>query len=478
MWIRPRIRSGPDTFTFFKVRPNSPKRYKPMDVYPILFVDDDHQILEIVTAYLKRFGYSIDTVDSGAEAIEKVREKDYAVIFTDLIMPEISGLDLLKSIKKILPSTEVIIVTGYGTIETAIEALKLGGYDYLQKPINFQRLKILIDRIIENKNLQLENIMIKQRLKDRFSFDQLVGKSPKMQQIYEVIDRISTGRPTVLIQGESGTGKELVANVIHQNSVRKDKPFIPVNCGAITEGLLESELFGHLKGSFTGAVKDSIGLFKAADGGTIFLDEIAEVPPSLQVKLLRVLQERKIRPVGDTHEFSVDVRVIAATNKVLEKAIENKTFRKDLYYRLNVISLKMPPLREMKEDIPNLVHHFMKKFSKEGHRKVTRVAPEVLDLLMRYEWPGNVRQLENIIERAFALGEGDMIYERDLPIEIRELDKEMSISNTNLNLSENEKLLIKRALTQANGNKSDAAKLLGINITTVYRKMEKYRIAD
>jgi DNA-binding NtrC family response regulator len=392
-------------------------------------------------------------------------------------MPEISGLDLLKSIKKISPTTEVIIVTGYGTIESAIEALKLGGYDYLQKPINFERLKLLIERIIEKRNLQLENILIRQRLKDRFSFDQLVGKSPRMQQIYEIIDRISTGSPTVLVQGESGTGKELVSNVIHQNSVRKDKPFIPVNCGAISEGLLESELFGHVKGAFTGAVKDNIGLFKAADGGTIFLDEIAEVEPSLQVKLLRALQERKIRPVGETREYDIDVRVIAATNKKLEEAIANRTFRKDLYYRLNVISLEMPPLRQIKEDIPHLVNHFMKKFSKESHRTVTRVTSGAMDLLMRYDWPGNVRQLENIIERAFALGEGDMIYEKDLPLEIRDLDKATYISDNNLNLADNEKLLIRRAIERSGGNKAEAAKLLGINITTVYRKMEKYRIS-
>lgn len=449
-----------------------------MDEYPILFVDDDKQILEIVSVYLDRYGYRVDTADDGNAAIEKIQQNDYAVVFTDLIMPKISGLDLLKAVKKTNPTTEVIIVTGYGTIESAIEALKLGGYDYLQKPINFERLKILIERIIEKKKLQLENIMIKQRLKDRFSFDQLIGRSPKMQQIYEVIDRISTGSPTVLVQGESGTGKELVANVIHQNSVRRDEPFIPVNCGAISEGLLESELFGHVKGAFTGAIKDNIGLFKAADGGTIFLDEIAEVPPALQVKLLRALQERKIRPVGDTREFGIDVRVIAATNKNLTKAIENSTFRKDLYYRLNVISIQMPPLREIKDDIPHLVYHFMKKFSEETPRQVTRVAPEVIDLLMRYDWPGNVRQLENIIERAFALGEGDVICTHDLPAEIRNIDNPLSISNTNLNLVENEKILMIRALRQTNGNKADAAKLLGINITTVYRKMEKYRISD
>jgi DNA-binding NtrC family response regulator len=452
-------------------------QYLTMEPYQILFVDDDQQILEIVSTYLSRFGYHVDTVNNGTLAIEKIQQTDYAVVFTDLIMPEISGLDLLRSVKRSNPSTEVVIVTGYGTIESAIEALKLGGYDYLQKPINFERLKILIERIIEKRRLLLENIQIRRRLKDRFSFDQLVGKSPKMQQIYEIIDRISTGSPTVLVQGESGTGKELVANVVHQNSVRKDKPFIPVNCGAISEGLLESELFGHVKGAFTGAIKDNIGLFKAADGGTLFLDEIAEVPIALQVKLLRALQERKIRPVGDTREFSIDVRVIAATNKILANEIENQSFRKDLFYRLNVISIHLPPLREIREDIPHLVQHFIKKFSKETHRQVTRIAPEALDLLMRYDWPGNVRQLENIIERAFALGESDMICINDLPSEIRNMDSPMTISNANLNLIENEKVLILRALRQTDGNKAEAARLLGINITTVYRKMEKYRIS-
>ncbi|MCJ8501012.1 sigma-54-dependent transcriptional regulator [Desulfatitalea alkaliphila] len=447
-----------------------------MQEFPILFVDDDQQILDVVATYLDRNGYRVDAAGNGKAALEKIKQRDYAAVFTDLIMPDISGLDLLKSIKSISPATEVIIVTGYGTIESAIEALKLGSYDYLQKPINFERLKLLIDRIAEKRKLQLENVLIKRRLKDRYNYDQLVGKSGKMQQIYEVIDRISSGSPTVLIQGESGTGKELVANVIHQNSVRRDKPFIPVNCGAISEGLLESELFGHVKGAFTGAIKDNIGLFKAADGGTIFLDEIAEVPPSLQVKLLRALQERKIRPVGDTRESDVDVRVIAATNKNLEEEIRKKTFREDLYYRLNVIFIQMPPLREIKDDIPHLVHHFMAKFSRDSHRVVERISPEALDLLLDYDWPGNVRQLENVIERAFALGMGDTIQVVDLPPEVRKTGGSNNIGNQTLNLSENEKLLIGRALKQTNGNKAEAAKLLGINLTTVYRKMEKYKM--
>jgi DNA-binding NtrC family response regulator len=448
-----------------------------MEHFPILFVDDDQQILEVVSTYLMRNDYAVDTVESGLRALEQIKQKDYAVVFTDLIMPEISGLDLLKAVKETNPATEVVIITGYGTIESAIEALKCGGYDYLQKPINLERLKILIDRIVEKRRLQLENVLIKRRLKDRFNYDQLVGKSPKMQNIYDIIDRISTGSPTVMIQGESGTGKELVANVIHQNSVRKDNPFIPVNCGAISEGLLESELFGHVKGAFTGAIKDNIGLFKAADGGTIFLDEIAEVPPSLQVKLLRALQEKKIRPVGSTRESDIDVRVIAATNKNLEEAIENKSFRKDLYYRLNVIWVQMPPLREIKDDIPHLVNHFIKKFSKESHRQVTHIAPEALNLLMRYDWPGNVRQLENVIERAFALGTGEIILPSDLPPEICTIDRQLNLSPTNLNIVENEKVLIRRALQMTNGNKGEAAKLLGINTTTVYRKMEKYNMS-
>lgn len=450
-----------------------------MQDFPILFVDDDLQILDVVSTYLSRYGYTIDAENNGLAALERIEQKDYAIIFTDLIMPEISGLDLLKSAKKVNPSTEVVIVTGYGTIESAIEALKLGGYDYLQKPINFERLKILIERIIEKRKLQLENVLIKRRLKDRFSYDQLVGKSKKMQEIYEIIDRISTSCPTVLIRGESGTGKELLANVIHQNSIRRDHPFIPINCGAIAEGLLESELFGHVKGAFTGAVKDSIGLFKAAHGGTIFLDEIAEVHPALQVKLLRALQERKIRPVGDTKEIETDVRIIAATNKDLEEAIIKKTFREDLYYRLDVISINMPPLRTIKDDISHLANHFIQKFGKESHRQVSSIVPDAMELLLRYEWPGNVRQLENVIERAFALGEGETIQSRDLPPEIRELDLQMNRKRGNsFNLDDNERVLITRALQQTKGNKAEAAQLLGINITTVYRKMEKYQISD
>ncbi|WP_054689485.1 sigma-54-dependent transcriptional regulator [Desulfosarcina cetonica] len=333
-----------------------------MKNHKVLFVDDDQQILSIVQQFLSRCGFAVETESSGLKAIERVRNQHFSVVFSDLIMPEINGMELLRRIKEASPETEVIIVSGYGTIESAIEAMRLGSYDFLQKPINFDRFKILIERIIEKQRLKEENLRIRGRLKEHFKYDELVGMSPKMQEIYDVIDKISFGSPTVLIEGESGTGKGLTANIIHNNSDRRDGPFIPVNCGAIAESLLERELFGHIKGAFTGASKDADGLFQAADGGTIFLDEIAEVSPAVQVSLLRVLQEKRVRPVGDTREQEVDVRVIAATNKNIDEAIKNKTFREDLFYRLNVISITMPPLREIMEDIPLLVNHFISKF--------------------------------------------------------------------------------------------------------------------
>jgi DNA-binding NtrC family response regulator len=449
-----------------------------MQKYKILFVDDDRQILSIVEQFLGRCGFDVTTESSGLAAIQKVRATHYAVVFTDLIMPEINGMDLLKQIKEISPETEVIVVSGYGTIESAIEAMKLGSYDFLQKPINFDRFRILIDRIIEKQKLEEENQRIRSRLKERYKYDEVVGMYPKMQEIYTIIDRISSSSPTVLIQGESGTGKELTANVIHNNSDRKEGPFIPVNCGAIAESLLERELFGHIKGAFTGASKDAIGLFKAADGGTIFLDEIAEVSPAVQVSLLRVLQEKKVRPVGDTHENEVDVRVIAATNKKLDEAIQKQLFREDLYYRLNVISITMPPLRDIREDIPLLINHFITKHKGSESTASPEVSPEAMAKLMAYDWPGNVRQLENVVQRAFALGIDEVVGIDDLPKEIALQSGKPMLANTDLNLKSVEKKTIQQALQKAGGNKAEAAKLLGVNTTTVYRKMARYDIED
>ena len=449
-----------------------------MEDFQILFVDDDRQVLSVVKGYLSLQGYRVTVAENGLDAFELIKERDFDIVFADLKMPEFDGLELLQAIKEYRSEIEVIILTGYGTIESAIKALKLGSYDYLQKPIDLERLKALIDRIIEKKKLQKENILIKRRLKERYKYDQLVGTSLKMQEIYEIIDKIGPRSPTVLIQGESGTGKELVARVIHQKSDRKDKPFVAVNCGAIVAGLLESELFGHVKGAFTGAIADKIGLFKAADGGTIFLDEVAEIAPSLQVKLLRVLQEKKIRPVGDTRELEIDVRVIAATNRDPEEAIKSGALRKDLFYRLNVVSIKMPPLRERKEDIPLLINYFLNKYEVRSKNRVISISPEAMDVMLSYHWPGNVRQLENVIERAFALGVGKTIKVSDLPPEIRNFGETSKIPGMSYNLRKNEIILIKKALRKTEGNKPEAAKLLGISITTLYRKIKRYQIPD
>lgn len=449
-----------------------------MKNHKILFVDDDKQILSIVAQFLNHHGFHVDTESNGLSVLQRVKKVFYSAVFTDLMMPGIDGMELLKKIKKTSVETEVVIVTGHGSIETAIEAMKLGGYDFLQKPINFNRFKILIDRIIEKQDLKEENRLIRNRLKERFKYDELVGMSTGMQEIYETIDKISSGSPTVLIKGESGTGKELTATVIHKNSDRKDAAFIPVNCGAISESLLERELFGHVKGAFTGALKDSIGLFQAADGGTIFLDEIGEVSPAVQVSLLRVLQEKKVRPVGDTQEIKIDVRVITATNKNLEDAIQEKSFREDLYYRLNVVSITMPPLRKIRNDIPLLTRHLIEKHKPSGSKTVPDVGSKAMAALMAYHWPGNVRQLENVIQRAFALGVNKRLRIDDLPEEIRVGSNREEPVSQNFNLSALEKITIQRALQEAAGNKAAAAKLLGINTTTVYRKMSKYNIND
>ncbi len=444
--------------------------------FEVLFVDDESAVLSTVDEYLSRQGYRVTVVDSGLKAFELVKEKDFDIVFTDLKMPDLNGLELLKAVKNFRPKTEVIIITGYGSIETAVEALQLGGYDYLQKPIKLERLMLLIDRIIENKKLEKENVLLKRGLKAQQKYDDLVGISPKMREISEIIDRISMDRPTVLIEGESGTGKEVVARMIHQNSECRDKPFISINCGAIVEGLLESELFGHVKGAFTGAIKDKIGLFEAANGGTIFLDEIVEMPAPLQVKLLRVLQDKKIRPVGSTRESGVDVRIIAATNRDPEAATESGALRKDLFYRINVVSIKIPPLRGRKEDIPLLINHFLAKFNGRSNKEVTNISPHAMDILESFHWPGNVRQLENVIERAFALGVEETIRVADLPSEIRKFGETSKAGKKTYDLGENELIFINKALLKTKGNKAEAAKLLGINITTLYRKVKKYGI--
>lgn len=448
-----------------------------MKDFEILFVDDQKEMLFLADEYLSHYGYKVTVVDSGLNAFELVKKRDIDLVITDLRMPGFSGIELVTAIKKYRSEIEIIIITGYGTIESAIEALKLGCYDYIQKPIQFERLKILIDRIIKKKQLQKKNILPRRRLKERTQYDELIGASPKMQELYNLIDKVSSNSSaTVVIQGESGTGKELVARIIHKRSDRADKPFISVNCGAIVEGLLESELFGHVNGAFTGAIRNRSGLFKAAEGGTILLDEITETVPSLQVKLLRVLQERKVRHVGDTRELDIDVRVIAASNRDLNEAMKSGSFRKDLFYRLNVVSINISPLRERKEDISLLVNHFIDKFNNTNKKKIVGISPEAMDIMLNYHWPGNVRQLENIVERAFALGADEVIEAGDLPSEIKRFGETLKTEKPEYALRKNETILIKKAMDKTNGNKASAADLLGINITTLYRKMKKYEI--
>jgi two-component system response regulator AtoC len=443
----------------------------------ILFVDDERPILSFAEQYLTRQGYRV-TVDDGRQVLDLIKKRSFDIVFTDMVMPGLSGLEVLAAVKKYRPETEVIIVTGHATIDSAIEAMKLGCYDYLQKPIELQLLNLLIERIVEKRKLKQENVFLKKRLKERYKYDELVGVSARMQEIYEIIDRIAMGNPTVLIQGESGTGKELVARVIAQNGERKGKPFIAVNCSAIVEGLLESELFGHVRGAFTGAIRDKMGLFRAAQGGTIFLDEVAEISPPVQAKLLRVLQERKVRPVGASIESDVDVRVIAATNRDLEEATESGALRKDLFYRLNVVSIKMPLLNERREDIPLLISHFLNKFKGNNRKKITGISHEAMDILLNYHWPGNVRELENVIERAFSLGQDEIIHVDDLPTEIRKLGKASEPEGRTYRLRENEIILVKKALRKTGGSKAQAAELLGINVATIYRKIKRYGLGE
>ena len=443
-----------------------------------MVVDDNEIVLESIKTALATKDWPVETHSDSRIALERIKTERFDIVLSDLQMPDVDGITLLREIKSFDPDVEVIILTGHGTVNSAVEALKLGCYDYLQKPIEFRRLRSLIERIAEKKQLQSQNLLYRKRLKDRYRYDELVGISAPMQEIYEVIDKISMSDPTVLIEGESGTGKELLAKVIHRNSSRKGKPFVPVNCGAISESLLESELFGHVKGAFTGAIRDNDGLFKSAHSGTIFLDEIGEIEQAVQVKLLRVLQEKKIKPVGSAQEVGVDVRVIAATNRDLASEIENSNFRQDLYYRLNVISIQMPPLRSIKEDIPFLINHFQMVYGDQAQKERLKITSEAMDLLMNYHWPGNVRELENVIERAFALGMDKAIRPEDIPSHIANSDMSQSLHELEFNLAEHEKNLIKRALLKTSNNKARAAELLGINQSTVYRKMQKYGIRD
>lgn len=445
-------------------------------------VDDEPLVRNSLSELLTLSGYTVTTAANGKEALGLLKSYTTDIVISDIKMPEIDGTQLLKKIKASYPNTPVILITGYGSIESAVEAIKEGAYDYITKPIVDSEIKIVIERLIKQRQLQEENIKLKEQLSvsQRERFHNLVGKDEKVQKIYTLIEAITKTRATVLIFGESGTGKRLIAHAIHKyNEQERGKPFVEVSCGALTETLLESELFGHVKGAFTGAIKDKAGRFELADGGTIFLDEIDAFSPALQVKLLRVLQEGEFERVGDNKTVKVDVRVIAATNQNLEDLIAQGKFRKDLYYRLNIISIEVPPLRERKVDIPLLAGDFISKHSKHMNKKIDGLSNETLSRLMNYDWPGNIRELENVIERAIILSNGQIITPEDLPEFLNNLkQKEALDADNNLKLKDAlkspEKDLILKALNSVDWNRNEAARILDINRTTLFKKMRQY----
>ncbi|OLC37968.1 MAG: hypothetical protein AUH81_05160 [Candidatus Rokubacteria bacterium 13_1_40CM_4_69_5] len=446
-----------------------------MEAARVLVVDDEPSILMLLNDALTQWGYQVICAGTGSEALTALKTQVFDAALTDVRMPDMSGLDLLREIKKRDESIEVVIMTGYPTISSAVEALKEGAYDYLSKPLILDELHHLMQRLMERRFLRGEVHSLRVRLGEELTVNELIGSSPGMQRVKDVIGKVAVTNSPVLIEGESGTGKELVAAAIHRLSARAKGPFIPVNCSAIPRDLLESEFFGHVRGAFSGAVADTLGLFRGAHDGTLFLDEIAELPPELQVKLLRVLQEMQVRPVGSTKAHPVDVRVIAATNRNLEQAMKAGGFRQDLYYRLNVIRIVLPPLRERREDIPALVNHFLRRFNKRFRREVRGITPDALVALGAYDFPGNVRELENLIERAFAMGAREQIALVDLPsLAARPAVAPSGESRVIPTLAEVEKELILRALALHNNDKEEAARALGISRRTIYRRLKEY----
>jgi DNA-binding NtrC family response regulator len=447
-----------------------------MEVAKILVVDDEPSILKLLKEALTQWGYQVACVGTGAEALEAIRTELFDAAITDIRMPEMSGLELLREIKRHDDSIEVVVMTGYPTIASAVEALKEGAYDYLSKPLILDELRHLMARVTERRFLKGEVQSLRTRLGEELTVNELVGNSQPMQRVKDIIGKVATTDSPVLIEGESGTGKELVAAAIHRLSTRNKGPFIPVNCSAIPEDLLESEFFGHVRGAFSGAVSDALGLFRGANDGTIFLDEIAELSPGLQVKLLRVLQEMQVRPVGSTKAHPVDVRVIAATNRDLDRSIADGRFRQDLYYRLNVVRVSLPPLRSRRDDIPPLVNHFLRRYNRRFRRDVKGITPDALATLSGYDFPGNVRELENVVERAFAMGAREQITLADLPPLGTSSVSTVAApqSGTVPRLADVEKDLILRALAFYKDDKEAAASALGISRRTIYRRLKEY----
>lgn len=452
-----------------------------MKDYSVLIIDDEDSQRNILKGYLEKKGYKIYSASSGSEGVSIIQKNLIDIVLSDYRMPDKTGLEVLEVVKKINPEISFIIMTAYGTIENAVKAMRLGAFNYITKPIDLDELDLMIERIIENNNLKSEIRILKDQLQEKFKIDSFISQSPKMEEVLSLASRAADSKATVLITGESGTGKEVLAKSIHFVSSRKDKQFIAVNIPALPETLLESELFGHEKGAFTGAEKTKKGRFELADGGTIFLDEIGDIPINLQVKLLRVLQEHQIEKLGSTDTINIDVRIIAATHQNLEQKIKDGTFREDLFYRLNIVSLHIPPLRERKADILPLIDHFIDKYSKENNKQKQSLSKEAVDLIMKYNFPGNVRELENAIERAVVLSRGEVITVNDLPNVIKGFNAEKDILvNESAPLTEQveelEKKLIYDALDKSQGNQSQAGRILGLTERNLRYKMQKYGI--
>ncbi len=451
-----------------------------MLMFNILIVEDQKNMRESLVIAFKRAGYSVDAVENGEKAIKLQRMYFYDLAVVDLKMEDMDGLEVLSRIKSINPSTEVIVMTAFGTIDSAIQAMRKGAYDYVTKPFQLSDILSVIERALEKKRLSDKANDLQKEIKEKYKFEGVIGNSPVMMRVLNILMELTNSESTVLITGESGTGKELVARAIHNNSRRNDKPFVVVNCGALPENLQESELFGHVMGSFTGAVKDKKGIFLEAQGGTLFLDEIGETSLSTQVKLLRFLQNGEIRKVGDNKPIYLDVRIIVATNKDLDEATQNGSFRKDLFYRLNVIRIHLPPLRERKEDIPILTNYFVNVYSNKLRKKSPEISGDAMTLLLEYLWPGNVRELENVIERAVTLLKGDQITVADLLLQSNQpvdtIDAMTEMGGIRAALAQQERKTIVESLRKYAGNRKQVASNLGISTTTLWRKMKEYQI--
>jgi two-component system response regulator PilR (NtrC family) len=443
----------------------------------ILIVDDEKAIRESVSLVLSDEGYETEIASTGKEALKFLNEQDYEVLITDLKMPEMDGIELIKKSLKICPGTSVIIITAHASVESAIEALRIGAFDYILKPFDFDDLILKVQRLINHKELALENQALRKEVEEKYNFSNIIGQSPEMQDVFHLIKKVSATKGNVLVTGESGTGKELVARAIHFHSPRKNKRFVAINCGAIVGTLMESEFFGHKKGSFTGAINDKEGFFKIANQGTLFLDEVGDIPLPLQVKLLRAIEEEEIYPVGAPNPIKVDVRIIAATNRDLAKEVEKGNFREDLYYRLNVVEIELPSLTDRKEDIPLLVQHFIEKYNRELNRHIKNPDNKTMRILRNHDWKGGIRELENVIERALILCEGDIITPGDLPRNMVnvEIEDEMPTRLKDA-VAHFEREHIKRILQKTAINKEEAAGILGISLSSLYRKMDELNI--